>query len=50
MRSPVLAVERMLRAVLLVGVGLILPTHAHTDSADLISTRGQSTGNCFACR
>jgi hypothetical protein len=36
MRSPILAVERMLRAVLLVGVGLILPTHAHTESADLV--------------
>lgn len=44
MRSQVLAVERMLRAVLLVGVGLTLPTHAHTDSADVTSTRGQSTG------
>jgi hypothetical protein len=32
---PVLAAERLLRAVLLVGVGLILPTHAHADWADL---------------
>ncbi len=31
---PVLAVERALRAVLLVGVGLILLTHTHTDWAD----------------
>jgi uncharacterized membrane protein (DUF2068 family) len=32
---PVLAVERTLRAVLLVGVGLILLTHVHTDWTDL---------------
>jgi glyoxylase-like metal-dependent hydrolase (beta-lactamase superfamily II) len=32
---PVLAVKRILRAVLLVGVGLILLTHAHTDWIDL---------------
>jgi glyoxylase-like metal-dependent hydrolase (beta-lactamase superfamily II) len=32
---PVLAAERLLRAVLLVGVGLILLTHAHADWADL---------------
>ena len=32
---PVLAVERTLRAVLLVGVGLILLNHAHTDWTDL---------------
>jgi uncharacterized membrane protein (DUF2068 family) len=31
---PVLAVERALRAVLLIGVGLILLTHTHTDWAD----------------
>ena len=31
---PVLAVERALRAVLLVGVGLILLTHTHTDWTD----------------
>ncbi|PZS38111.1 MAG: hypothetical protein DLM62_15540 [Pseudonocardiales bacterium] len=31
---PVLAVERTLRAVVLVGVGLILLTHTHTDWAD----------------
>ncbi|MGH3832264.1 MAG: DUF2127 domain-containing protein [Pseudonocardiaceae bacterium] len=32
---PVIAVERVLRAVLLVGVGVILLTHTHTDWADL---------------
>jgi uncharacterized membrane protein (DUF2068 family) len=32
---PVLAVERVLRAVLLIGVGLILLTHAHADWVDL---------------
>ena len=32
---PVLAAERLFRAVLLVGVGLILLTHAHADWADL---------------
>ena len=32
---PVLAGERLFRAVLLVGVGLILLTHAHADWADL---------------
>jgi glyoxylase-like metal-dependent hydrolase (beta-lactamase superfamily II) len=32
---PVLAVERTLRAVLLIGVGLILLTHTHTDWTDL---------------
>ena len=31
---PVLAVERALRAVVLIGVGLILVTHTHTDWAD----------------
>jgi uncharacterized membrane protein (DUF2068 family) len=31
---PVLAVERAIRAVLLIGVGLILLTHTHTDWAD----------------
>ncbi len=31
---PVLAVERALRAVLLIGVGLILLTHTHTDWAE----------------
>lgn len=31
---PVLAVERALRAVVLVGVGLILLTHTHTDWTD----------------
>jgi hypothetical protein len=28
---PVLAVKRVIRAALLIGVGLILLTHAHTD-------------------
>ena len=32
---PVLAVERTLRAIVLIGVGLILLTHRHTDWADL---------------
>jgi uncharacterized membrane protein (DUF2068 family) len=32
---PVLAVERLIRAVLLIGVGLILLTHMHTDWADV---------------
>ena len=32
---PLLAAERTLRAVLLVGVGVILLTHVHTDWADL---------------
>jgi hypothetical protein len=32
---PVLAVERGIRAVLLIGVGLILLTHLHTDWADV---------------
>ena len=31
---PVLAVERALRAVVLIGIGLILVTHTHTDWAD----------------
>ena len=31
---PVLAAERALRAVILVGIGLILLTHLHTDWAD----------------
>ncbi len=31
---PVLAVERGLRAVVLIGIGLILLTHVHTDWAD----------------
>ena len=31
---PVLAVERALRAVVLIGVGLILVTHTHTDWTD----------------
>lgn len=32
---PVFAVERTLRAVVLIGVGLILVTHAHADWADV---------------
>ena len=32
---PVLAVERVIRAVLLIGIGLILLTHTHADWADL---------------
>ncbi len=32
---PLLAVERGLRAVVLIGVGLVLLTHAHTDWTDL---------------
>jgi uncharacterized membrane protein (DUF2068 family) len=32
---PVLAVERVIRAVLLIGVGLLLLTHTHTDWAAL---------------
>jgi uncharacterized membrane protein (DUF2068 family) len=32
---PVLAVERVIRAALLIGVGLILLTHMHADWADL---------------
>ncbi|MBW0010906.1 MAG: DUF2127 domain-containing protein, partial [Pseudonocardiales bacterium] len=41
---PVLAVERMLRAVLLVGVGLVLLTHAHTDWADLARRFAEQVG------
>lgn len=44
---PVLAVERTLRAVLLVGVGLILLTHTHTDWTDwpgLHHARRNATG------
>jgi uncharacterized membrane protein (DUF2068 family) len=41
---PVLAVERMLRAVLLVGVGLILLTHAHTDWADFARRFAEQVG------
>ena len=32
---PVLAVERVIRAVLLIGVGLLLLTHTHADWADV---------------
>jgi uncharacterized membrane protein (DUF2068 family) len=41
---PVLAVERMFRAALLVGVGLILLTHAHADWADLARRFAQQVG------
>lgn len=41
---PVLAVERTLRAVLLVGVGLILLTHAHTDWTDLAPSFTEQVG------
>jgi uncharacterized membrane protein (DUF2068 family) len=41
---PVLAVERMLRAVLLVGVGLTLLTHAHTDCTDLARRFAEQVG------
>ncbi|MDQ2789956.1 MAG: DUF2127 domain-containing protein [Actinomycetota bacterium] len=41
---PVLAVERMLRAVLLVGVGLILLTHTHTDWTDLARRFAEHVG------
>jgi uncharacterized membrane protein (DUF2068 family) len=41
---PVLAVERMLRAVLLVGVGLILLTHAHADWATLTRRFAEQVG------
>jgi uncharacterized membrane protein (DUF2068 family) len=41
---PVLAVERTLRAMLLIGVGLILLTHAHTDWTDLARRLAQQLG------
>lgn len=41
---PVLAVERMLRAVLLAGVGLLLLTHAHTDWTDLVRRFAEQVG------
>lgn len=41
---PVLAVERVLRAVLLVGVGLILLTHAHADWATLTRRFAEQVG------
>lgn len=41
---PVLAVERTLRAVLLVGVGLILLTHAHTGWTDLARRFAEQVG------
>jgi uncharacterized membrane protein (DUF2068 family) len=41
---PLLAVERGLRAVVLLGVGLILLTHAHTDWADLARRFAEQVG------
>jgi uncharacterized membrane protein (DUF2068 family) len=41
---PVLAVERMLRAMLLVGVGLILLTHVHTDWTDFVRRFAEQDG------
>jgi uncharacterized membrane protein (DUF2068 family) len=41
---PVFAVERVLRAVLLVGVGLILLTHAHADWATLTRRFAEQVG------
>jgi uncharacterized membrane protein (DUF2068 family) len=41
---PVLAAERMFRAVLLVGVGVILLTHMHTDWADLARRFAERVG------
>jgi uncharacterized membrane protein (DUF2068 family) len=41
---PVLAVERALRAVVLIGVGLILLTHTHTDWADLARRFAEQIG------
>lgn len=41
---PVLAVERALRAALLVSIGLVLLTHAHTDWADLARRFAEQVG------
>ncbi|MGH3854827.1 MAG: DUF2127 domain-containing protein [Pseudonocardiaceae bacterium] len=41
---PVIAVERVLRAVLLVGVGVILLTHTHTDWAELARRFAERVG------
>lgn len=41
---PVIAVERVLRAVLLIGIGLILLTHTHTDWADLARRFAERVG------
>ncbi len=41
---PVFAVERLLRAVVLVSVGLILLTHAHADWADLARRFAERVG------
>ncbi|MBA2324338.1 MAG: hypothetical protein H0V92_10120 [Pseudonocardiales bacterium] len=37
---PVLAVERALRALALIGIGVILVTHAHADWVDLVRRVG----------
>lgn len=41
---PVFAVERLLRAVVLVSVGLVLLTHAHADWADLARRFAERVG------
>lgn len=41
---PVFAVERLLRAVILISVGLILLTHAHADWADLARRFAERVG------
>jgi uncharacterized membrane protein (DUF2068 family) len=41
---PILAAERLLRAVLLVGIGLILLIHAHADWADLARRFAEQLG------
>ena len=41
---PVLAVERVLRAVVLAGVGVILLTHTHTDWTDLARRFAEQVG------
>ena len=41
---PVLAVERALRGALLIGVGLILVTHAHSDWVDLARRFAEQIG------
>ena len=41
---PVIAVERVLRALVLVAVGLILLTHAHADWADLARRFAEQVG------
>ena len=41
---PLLAAERALRAVLLIGVGVILATHAHTNWAEIARQFAQRAG------